>query len=307
MRRFLGSFRSFQILGRAFANPVLYVCLLLAYPAPAFEDRIIAVVNKDVITWSDLEEKVRDEYKRLKAKYQGEDLERRFIQKQREILNFLIEERLQIQEAKAKGYDVTQEEIDDSLQRAPLLPGQTQEDYRNKLLMKKVFDFEVRRSVVVEDEEIERFYENNPTIFKKPPHYHLKQILITAQKEYERELARNKANSIHASWKPESSLEDLSSQFIVHLEDLGWVQEDELQDPLSTVIKQLKPGELSQPVETELGFHLLAIEEISDTRVYKLEEVEQEVRALLHKQKTEEAYRDWLADLKKKAFIEVKY
>jgi peptidyl-prolyl cis-trans isomerase SurA len=288
---------------------VLAFCgaILLPFTASGFQDRIIAVVNKDVITWSDLQIKIEDEYKRLKAKYSGEDLRQRYDQKQREVLNNLIDEHLQLQEAKSKGFAVTDEELAASLQRTPLLPTQTEQDYRDQLLLKKLFDFEVRRNVVVEEDEARRFYEANQPTFLKPPQYRLKQILLTTPEEYLREPARKKAKTIFSSWKSDMALEDLAAQFNEHVTSLGWLQEDELIAILSPEVKSLKPGDLSSPIETDKGVHLLMVTEVSATQTYAFEEVEREIRGLLQKQKTEEAYRNWLSDLKKKAFIEVRF
>lgn len=292
---------------RLLAGLILWVTVFCPPPASSFQDRIIAVVNKDVITWSDLQNKVQDEYKRLKAKFSGEELNRRYEQKQREVLNTLIDEQLQIQEARSKGFTVTDEEMNASLQRTPLLPTETEQDYRDQLLLKKLFDFEVRRNVVVEDEELRRFYDTNRSLFLKPPQFRLKQILLTTTEEYQRELARKKAESIFSTWKPDMKLEELASQFSEPVKHLGWLQEDELLATLSPEIKNLKPGDLSTPIETPLGLHLFMVEEKADDQTYPFEAVEQEIRALLLRQKTEEAYRNWLNDLKKKAFIDVKF
>lgn len=289
------------------AGLVLWVTVFCPPLASSFQDRIIAVVNKDVITWSDLQNKVQDEYKRLKAKYTGEELNRRYEQKQREVLNNLIDEHLQIQEARSRGLTVTDEEMNASLQRTPLLPTQTEQEYRDQLLLKKLFDFEVRRNVVVEEEELRRFYDANPSLFLKPPQLRLKQILLTTTEEYQRELARKKAETIFSTWKPDMELEELASKFSEPVKHLGWLQEDELLATLSPEIKNLKPGDLSTPIETPLGLHLFMVEEKSDNQTYPFEAVEQEIRALLLRQKTEEAYRNWLNDLKKKAFIDVKF
>ncbi len=183
-------------------TPRLLVCLfllsliLLPISGIGYTDRIVAVVNKEVITWFDLQNAIRDEYSRLKAKYHGEELERRYTQKQREVLNTLIVERLQLQEAKAKDISVTQEEIDAALRRTPLPPTQTEEEFGQQLLLKKLFDFEVRRNVVVEEKELRRYYEANTNNFRKPPQYRLKQIFLEAQDEIARLRAKTKAQVI---------------------------------------------------------------------------------------------------------------
>jgi parvulin-like peptidyl-prolyl isomerase len=271
-----------------------------------FTDRIVAVVNKEVITLTDLQHEIRDEYSRLKAKYHGGEFERRYMQKQREVLNALIDERLQLQEAKAKGITVTQEEIDAALRRTPLLPTQTEEEFGKQLLLKKLFDFEVRRNIVVEEEELRRYYEANPHNFRLQPQFRLKQIFLNANSEEARQRALSKAQAIYAEWKPETSLEDLAAQHTQFVSELGWVEEKDLVAPLAQAVKELIPGTLSRPIETQVGIHLLFIEEVKESQPYPFEQVERDIHAQLVKQRGEEAYRGWLKGLKQKAFIDVR-
>ena len=271
-----------------------------------FTDRIVAVVNKEVITMTDLQHQIRDEYSRLKAKYHGVEFERRYTQKQREVLNTLIDERLQLQEAKAKGITVTQEEIDAALRRTPLLPTQTEEDFGKQLLLKKLFDIEVRRNVVVEEEELRRHYEANSDNFRLQPQYRLKQIFLNADSEEARQRALSKAEAIYTGWTPDTSLEDLAAHHSQFVSELGWVEENNLVAPLAQAVKELIPGTLSKPIETKVGIHLLIIEEVKESQRYPFEQVERDIHSQLVKQRGEEAYRGWLKGLKEKAFIDVR-
>ncbi|TFG59135.1 MAG: hypothetical protein E4H32_10590 [Nitrospirales bacterium] len=291
---------------------VALVCVTWWFLVPTwslgFTDRIVAVVNKEVITLTDLQHEIRDEYSRLKAKYHGEEFERRYTQKQREVLNALIDERLQLQEAKAIGISVTQEEIDAALRRTPLLPTQTEEEFGKQLLLKKLFDLEVRRNVVVEEGELRRHYEVNPHNFRLQPQFRLKQIFLNANSEEARQRALSKAQAIYADWKPEeTSLEDLAARHTQFVSELGWVEEKDLVAPLAQAVKELIPGTLSRPIETQVGIHLLIIEEVKESQPYPFEQVERDIHAQLVKQRGEEAYRGWLKGLKQKAFIDVRF
>ena len=287
----------------------LFLLSLIFFPTSSigYTDRIVAVVNKEVITWFDLENEIQDEYSRLKAKYRGEELERRYTQKQREVLNALIVEHLQLQEAKAKGISVTQEEIDAALRRTPLAPSQTEEEFGKSLLLKKLFDFEVRRNVVVEEEELQRYYEANPNIFRTPPQYRLKQIFLGAQDEIARLRVKTKAQVIYADWNSETAMEDLAARHGQIVSELGWVEEKDLVAPLAQALKELTPGTLSSPIDTQVGVHLLIVEEVKEPQPYPFEEVERVIHAQLLKQKSEEAYNEWMNRLKQQAFIDVKF
>ena len=281
--------------------------ILLPTSGIGYTDRIVAVVNKEVITWFDLQNEIQDEYSRLKAKYRGEELERRYTQKQREVLNALIVEHLQLQEAKAKSISVTQEEIDAALRRTPLSPTQTEEEFSKSLLLKKLFDFEVRRNVVVEEEELRRYYEANPNNFRTPPQYRLKQIFLTAQDEIARLRAKTKAQVIYGDWNSETPMEDLAARHGQIVSELGWVEKKDLVDPLAQALKELTPGTLSKPIDTQVGVHLLIVEEIKEPQPYPFEQVERVIHAQLLKQRSEEAYNEWMNRLKQQAFVDVKF
>ena len=280
--------------------------ILLPTSGIGYTDRIVAVVNKEVITWFDLQNATQDEYSRLKARYHGEELERRYTQKQREVLNALIIERLQLQEAKTKGISVTQEEIDAALRRTPLPPTQTEEEFAQHLLLNKLFNFEVHRNVVVEEEELRRYYETHPNSFRTPPQYRLKQIFLDAQDEIARLRAKTKAQVIYADWNSETPMEDLAARHGQLVMELGWVEEKDLVAPLAQSLKELTPGTLSRPIDTPAGVHLLIVEEVKESQPYSFEQVERKIRAELLKQRSEEAYNDWMTKLKQQAFIDVK-
>ncbi len=271
-----------------------------------YTDRIVAIVNKEVITWFDLEDETRDEYSRLKAKFSGEELERRYTQKQREVLNDLIVERLQLQEAKSKGLSVTQDEIDGALRRTPLSPTQTEEEFGQQLLLKKLFDFSVRRNVVVEEEELRRYYNANPTLFRTPPQYQLKHIFFEASKEDDRTRARAKAQAIYEDWLPETPLKDLAAQHAQSVRELGWVKEKDLLAPLEQALQEMTPGTLSRPIETPTGVHLLLYDDVKEPQPHPFGEVERDIRAKLLKERAEEAYNEWMNKLKQQAFIDIK-
>ena len=271
-----------------------------------FTDRIVAVVNKEVITLSELQHEVQDEHSRLKAKYRGKELERRYTQKQREVLDALIDEQLQLQEATAKGISVTQEEIDTRLRRTPLPPTQTEEEFGRQLLLKKLFDIEVRRNIVVEEEELRRYYEAHPDIFRTPPQYRLKQILLKANTLTARLRARTQAKAIYADWQSDIVLEDLAAQHNQFVSELGWVEEKSLLPPLKQALKNMIPGTLSRPIETQAGIHLLIIDDVKESQPYPFEQVERDIHAQLSKKRGEEAYNDWMNRLKQQAFIDVR-
>ena len=85
--------------------------------------------------------------------------------------------------------------------------------------------------------------------------------------------------------------------------DLGWIYPGDTVPDFERAMNSLKPGEVSQPVESPFGFHLIEVLE------RKTEEVSRErqrllARQTLREQKLEEAYEDWLRQLRDRAYVE---
>ena len=285
---------------------MLLLCWGIPLSALGYSDRIVAVVNNEVITWMDLQHELQDETKRMKAKFQGNEFQKRYQQKQREVLEKIIEERLQLQEAKAKNISVSPEEIEAALKRTPLAPNQNKRQFAQQMLLSRLFEFEVRRNVVIEEEELRRFFEENPDQFAKPPMFKLKHVLLQAQTEAERASARLKARNMAKKITPNTTLEELASEFSLFVSDLGWLSESELVDPLRRTIKGLQTNQVSQPVETRLGIHFVAVDDTRPSEPQNFEDVERNIRAVLVRERAEELFRQWLGELKEKSFIEIK-
>ena len=285
----------------------------------AYTDRIIAVVNKEVITLSELKEEVRDEHIRLKARFTGAELKERMANKEFEVLNTLIEERLQLQEAKANGLTVRDEEVEKALRKSSTQAqfhskSETEitELMRKRILLDKVRTFEVRRTVTISDSEISQHYKEHQQLYMTSPAYRLRQILFLAESEEDRVHKHTQAKSVFRRLQGGEGFRELALQYSGGPEaaeggELGLVQHNELLSPIAEALLTMKPGEISPPIETALGFHIISLDERTPSQPKPLEDVENQIKSRLLKERSEQVFQRWLADLKKKAFIEIKY
>ena len=307
---------------RSFCGILTIFTIITVVPPSMFaqplSDGIAAIVNSEVITLSELEHELKDETVRLKAKYSGKILRQKLIQKEYAVLNRLIERKLQLQEAKARGLTVTDEEfhramdqfrgsgiIDPAIEKAP------ERILREELLIRKVLDFEVRRNLMVSPSELLAYYESSKDQFRKPAEYHIRQILLVPQPgEAEHSLqdrATELINKIHAG----QPFHEVATRHSVGPEsvrggDLGFVRKDELLEPLGNMLDQLKTGEVSPPIHSPIGMHIFMIEEIKPGDLHSFEEVQGAIQSRLLQRKTLEAQNQWLSSLKDKAYIEIK-
>ena len=285
--------------------------------AQPIQDGIAAIVNKEVITISELKNEVRDETVRLRARYEGEALEQRLIQKEYDVLNQMIERRLQLQEASAKGIRVSDAELDQAIeqlrQSQPNIEDSTSRTVlRQEMILRRMFDLEIRRRLIVSPEEVRSYYTQSQEEFTTPVKYHLRQILLKPQVDENNADALGRANGLIKQLQDSKSFTELAQQYSEGTEsilggDLGLMRKDELVGPLAQVLNRLKVGEVSEPVETELGVHILKLEESIPGKPLPFEEVKESIKNTLLQRKTRDMRGKWLSNLKDKSYIEIRF
>lgn len=294
---------------------------ILTVPAQAAHvaDRIVAVVNNEVIMLSELKAETAAEAKRIRERYKGEELPRRLQQAEYTALNRMIERKLQLQYAKAKGVDVTEDELKTAvreLQRqGEHVDDSSPDDQKNvkeQLLLLRVVDREVRGNVMVAERDMQRFYEEHKTRFSLPEEYRISQILIVPRAAEERVEARARAAAVYSSLKKGGDFGDLAIRHSDGAEaarggSLGYLRQGEVLPQIERALSSLQLGDITEPIETPQGFHIIRLDEKKPPQFRPFPEIKTEVQTLLHQQKTEDLYQTWIAALKKKAFIEVKF
>ncbi|MBI4400592.1 MAG: peptidylprolyl isomerase [Nitrospirae bacterium] len=282
-------------------------------------DRIVAIVNTEVITLSELKAQTEAEEKRAREQYRGAELERRLQQIQYMALTRMIERKLQVQFARAKGVDVSDEEIKNAV-RELQRQGENIDDsnpndknsVKEQLMLLRVVDREVRSGVMVGDAELQRYFEQHQSRFMLPQEYRISQILIRPRAGEDRAEARARAAAVYAALKQGEDFADLAlrrsdSPEATRGGSLGFVRQGELLAPIERALANLQPGQFSEPVETPEGLHIIRLEEKKPAQFRPFAEVKNEIQNLVYRQKSEDRYQLWMAELKNKSFIEVKF
>lgn len=305
------------------AVTLLLMAVLLAMPglvtAAHLEDRIVAVVNSDLIMLSDVKRELEPEQERIRRQHRGEELAQRLKMAEYMALTKMIERRLQLQEAKARGVDVSDQEVKQAVEQMKRQGEQIDEsnpmntrNVRDQLTLLKVVDREVRSGVMVGDSEMKRYYQEHRDRFALPEEYTLSQILIQPRSPDDTADAVAKARRIMNELKQGEKFEDLALQ---HSDGpnasrggrLGLVRQGELLPAIERAIAPLVPGGISDIIETSDGFHIIRVEEKKPKQYRPFEEVKFEIQGLVFQQKSEDVFQSWLVDLKNKAYIEIKF
>lgn len=304
---------------------ILILCLgldlLPAGPVDAakLEDRIVAVVNTDLIMLSELKRDLLPDQERLRKLYSGEDLERRLKTAEAMAVTKMIERKLQLQAAKNKGVEVSDQEVTQAVQEMKkqgetlnTADPNTTRSIREQLTLMRVVDREVRGLIMVAESEMKRYYEEHRDRFAYPEEYQLSQILIKPRTPDGLSVAQGRAEALLATLKQGESFEDLALRFSDGADAsrggrLGLVRQGELIPALEQALASVPVGQITGIVETPEGLHIVRVDDRKPRQFRPFEQVKAEIQSLVFQQKTEDQYQTWMADLKNKAYIDIKF
>jgi len=304
----------------------LAICLLVSVlPAHAeVVSRIVAVVNDDIITTLQLNERIASEL--------GDDAVAIIAAPERlVILNKLVEETLVEQRVKQLGMRVSDEEVElaindvqrqnnidrNQLEMAIQAQGLTMETYRVKLrqqlLQFKLVGREIREKVEVTNQETRQYYRDHIEDFREAPFLRLSRIsfIIPAvtdagQLSARRALSSEALARLRAGEGFEQVLAAYRGDKGAEGGPMGQFSEGELTDPFASAVAGLLPGQYSEVIETPQAFHILRVDELNPGQVPEFEAVKERITQLLIEQKREAAIGSWMEELKKDAYIVIK-
>lgn len=269
---------------KTFLSACLFSIILVAGNATAGIplDRIVAVINDDVIMQSELEERINSVLKQMAQ--QGAERPPRDVLV-RQVLESMIMIKLQTQFAERTGIKVDDETLNqtinriaaennlslsrfrDILERDGVNYESFREDIRNEITIAQLKRRQVDNRVTVTDREIDNFLANEEVQGGTENEYHLSHILIStpegATKE-EKEQARLVAEKVVSDIKSGASFEELArnvsdGQQAATGGDLGWRKESEIPTLFSEKISSMKEGDVSDIIESPSGFHIIKL------------------------------------------------
>lgn len=175
------------------------------------------------------------------------------------------------------------------------------EELQQNLIMEKLLQEVVYARVVLTDEEVAAYYEEHRADFDRPEQVRVRQILVTDPAEGKQLLGLLRQGEDFAELAREYSLSPDASQG----GDLGFFGRGQMPPEFDAVVFDLPVGRLSELVKTDYGYHIFRVEEKRPAARLSQKEAGQEIRRILEARKQEEAYQDWLQDLRSRASIQV--
>ena len=310
-------------------------CKMISKTPEAIQKTVLATVNGEKITMADVDEELKASIDSLKQQY-GDDYEEKIDdtikeqlkQARSQALTQLVNEKVMLKKAEELNVIPNEEELkklveeekatfieawggEEGYTNALQYFGMTEESFNayveNLVKEQKLYD-EVTKDINVSDEDISKYYEENKSTYTTKPGAKVKHILF---KEDDEAKAKEEAEAAKAKIDSgEKTFDELFEEYSGNKangvypisEDLGYVEYDKqgYDTDFLAGLKPLTEGEVSAPVKSSFGYHLIEAKSIqSEEKVTPLDEVKDTIKESLENTKKQEKFNEDLEAWKK--------
>jgi peptidyl-prolyl cis-trans isomerase SurA len=315
--------------GMKFALIVFFVLLLsVSSRAGILLDRVVAVVNQEVITWSELYRSMESDASPQVREMKDAEKRKVFKENEAAYLEALINLKLQLQEAKALGIDASDEEVKegmenikkkygmddsaflDSLKKEGFTLDEYKRRLREQIVISKVVNQEIRNKIVVSEKDVKKYLEGNKELAGGGAAYQISQIFFKNPKnEGEKKAVEEKAAEVLRKLKEGQPFAELAKEYS---EDptgpsggnLGLVKKSQMMKEFVSALEAMKPGDVSAPFWTEGGLHIIKLGEVVAPKDQK--EIQEDASTAVTNKIFAERYDAWIKALREKAYIETR-
>ncbi len=293
-------------------------------------NRVVAIVNADVVTLYELDTRMKEltgmTPEALKRKSEGQ-----YIDTRRKILERLIEEKIAIEKiqeleikVQPKEVDATIEKVktDNKLTQEDLVAalkeqGQTYEQYRKMLKTElermRLINYEVKSKIIIREEELKEYYDKHKDEFSTQGKVHLAMIFLKQEDPADPEESRalkQKALKIIQKIKAGEDFGKLAKAFsngpgANEGGDLGVFKISELNQEMAATVKDLSSGEVGNPIIGPNGIQIIKVVEKDKGGEKSFDQVKNSISSTLYRKKLDQAYAEWIKDLREKAYVKI--
>jgi parvulin-like peptidyl-prolyl isomerase len=309
---------------------VLAATLCLGLPLRAdLADGVKAIVNDSVITYAEVEIFAAPAIESLRRQYIGQPdvFQQKLTDALTNSLEILVERQLILHDFDAEGYKLPDSVLDEYVQdnirenfgdRATFLKtiqarGETFEKYREDLhdqyIETAMRHKNVTQEIIISPYKIENYYLAHPDDFKVEDEVKLHMIVLNKTSDDDKD-TRRMAGEVLTKIKEGATFAEMASVYSQGSSqhpggDWGWVGRSVLRKELDAAAFSLKPGQVSDVIETPEACYIMFIDDKRVAHVKPLGEVRDDIERTLRAQEQSQLERQWIEQLKKKAFIRI--
>ncbi len=314
----------------------LFLAIVLLIPRiqgaePEVIDGVAAVVNGDVITFSQVQEVSGPRERTLREQYTGQELIEKIKEARLSALSDLIDRQLIVGEFKKKQYSMPEYVVDDQIQniikddfagdrqaflRTLNAQGYTmsrfREMQRDKVIVGAMRQNNVKGTFTATPQQIQAYYEANKQEFVTPEQLKLRMIVLNADPldANSADSTRKMAEEIRGKVKGGADFATMAKTYSMDGTaesggDWGLIDRKTLNQQLTDVAFALSAGQTSQVVQIGDSFYILYCESKKESGVIPLPEVRDGIEKKLEQTQRQKATQRWIDSLREKAYIKI--
>jgi peptidyl-prolyl cis-trans isomerase C len=296
-------------------------------PVPAQLPNVLARVNGEAVTKSDVEKAIAVLEQQNGGPVPPSERDRVI----RGVVDQMVGLKLLLQESQARKVPVTDAEIDARMasirQRFPtedafkkalkeqqVTLDQVRTEQRQQLMINRLLENEVAPKTAVSPEDVEKAYKDHPEAFQVPAQVRASHILITVPPDADASVkaaALAKATKILKDARGGKDFAALAKEFsqdpgsAAQGGDLGFFAANQMVPPFSDAAFKLKPGSISDVVETQFGYHIIKVVEKQPSHTVKLDEARPRIEQQLKQMNGQRETQAFIESLRHKGKIEI--
>ena len=291
----------------------VFLSLILPLNPVFAQDKIVAIVNNDVITQKDLNDFLNFMRVQLSSEYSGKELEEKLQSVKLDTLNRLIEDRLILQQAKKSNLRIdenrikarlneirsryrSEDEFQSSLAKQGLVLSDVEKKLKDQFLMFALIETKIKSKIIINPREVTEFYKQNIKEFTIPETREFLFVVLDDQ---------NMAKDIYSQLKKGANLQSLSQEHSLVTDKLVVSQDRQLKPEIQEAVLNLKLGTASAPVLLDGKFYIFELNSLAAASQQSFSKVKDKVYAYLFDKKMQESLDKWLEEIKNKSYIKV--
>lgn len=294
-------------------------------PAPG-QGGNVAMVNGTPITQEAFDRSLG--YARQQFSRSGKPIDE--AQMKEEVLNQLIGGELLYQESKKAGIKIDDKTVEDqmaqwkkqfpteddykkALKEMNLTEDLMRSDMRKGLFLEKFITEKFVNKTTVPEKEVKEFYDSHPDMFKQSEQVKASHILIKVKPDAtqaEQDEALKKIKEIQAKQKKGEDFAELAKTYSECPSsskggDLGYFGRGQMVPPFEAAAFALKPGEVSDIVKTEFGYHLIKVTDKKPESTIPFDQIKDRLAQYLKQEKVQKEIKETVDALRKAGKVEI--
>ncbi|HQJ15112.1 MAG TPA: SurA N-terminal domain-containing protein [Candidatus Omnitrophota bacterium] len=284
-----------------------------AIPASLAQDKVVAVVNNEIITQKDLDGFVSFMRVQLARDHTRDRAEQQIDAMKQDLLKRLIEDRLILQEArksnivvdktriKAKVAELkraysSEAEFREFLQMQGVTEADLEQKMRDQMMTYEIIERRIKSKIVVKPSEITEYYEAHPAEFTVPEQ---RQFVSVVTEDEAR------ARKVAADLKAGKVIDAVAVEYSLKPNTFTAKKGGELKAEIENIVFALHLDAVSDPVKIDNAYYVFKLLKIIPGYKQELIEAQNAINRMLFEKKMQEKMVEWLGELEKKAYIKI--